>query len=50
MKNKNVKNQGQANFNDYSSVNYGGWSKPNIKQYSGSGTLCDAGIDSDYYP
>lgn len=35
-------------FSDFSK--FGGWSKPNIKQYKGDTTLCGAGVDKDYYP
>lgn len=35
-------------FSDFSS--FGGWSKPNIKQYKGDTTLCGAGVDMDFYP
>lgn len=34
-------------FSDFSS--FGGWSKPNIKQYKGDTTLCSAGVDMDFY-
>ena len=39
---------GQTTFSDFSS--FGGWSKPNIKQYQGDVTLCGAGVDKNYYP
>ena len=35
-------------FSDFSS--FGGWSKPNIKQFAGDVTLCGAGVDKNYYP
>lgn len=39
---------GSASFSDFSS--FGGWSKPNIKQYQGDTTLCGAGVDKNFYP
>ena len=39
---------GVANFNDFKP--FGGWTKPNIKQYSGTTTLCGAGVDLSWYP
>jgi GH25 family lysozyme M1 (1,4-beta-N-acetylmuramidase) len=35
-------------FSDFSS--FGGWSKPNVKQYQGDTTLCGAGVDLNFYP
>lgn len=35
-------------FSDFAS--FGGWSKPNIKQYAGDTTLCGAGVDKNFYP
>ena len=35
-------------FSDYTA--FGGWSKPNIKQYKGDATVCSAGVDLNYYP
>ena len=35
-------------FSDF--LPFGGWSKPNIKQYAGDTTLCGAGVDKNYYP
>ena len=29
---------------------FAGWSKPAIKQYGGTGSLCGAGVDLDWYP
>eukprot|EP01103_Thecamoeba_quadrilineata_P011975 TRINITY_DN297_c0_g1_i2.p1 TRINITY_DN297_c0_g1~~TRINITY_DN297_c0_g1_i2.p1 ORF type:complete len:220 (-),score=28.46 TRINITY_DN297_c0_g1_i2:88-747(-) len=29
---------------------FGGWSKPAMKQYKGSTSLCGTGVDLDYYP
>jgi hypothetical protein len=40
---------GVANFNDWSSVYFGGWSKPSIKQYLGDKVLCGVGIDYNFY-
>ena len=37
----------QPNYSDF--VPFGAWSKPAIKQYEGSHTLCGCGIDSNYY-
>ena len=37
-----------ASFNDFAP--FGGWSKPNIKQYQGSASLCGATVDLNYYP
>lgn len=39
---------GNPSFSDWSS--FGGWSKPAMKQYSGSGSLCGVGVDSNWYP
>ena len=36
-----------ASFSDF--VPFGGWSKPNIKQYQGTTYLCSTAIDKDYY-
>jgi len=36
------------NFNDF--VPFSGWSKPSIKQYEGTHTVCGAGVDADWYP
>jgi hypothetical protein len=36
-----------ASFSDFSS--FGGWTKPAIKQYQGTTTLCSAGVDLNYY-
>lgn len=38
-----------ASFSDWSSVSFGGWSKPAIKQYKGDTTLCGAGVDLNFY-
>ena len=34
------------NFDDF--IEFGGWTKPNIKQYEGTHTLCSSGVDGDY--
>ncbi|ORX49907.1 glycoside hydrolase [Hesseltinella vesiculosa] len=34
-------------FSDFSS--FGGWTKPTIKQYSGSANVCGASVDLNYY-
>jgi hypothetical protein len=39
---------GAATFSDF--VSFGGWSKPNIKQFQGDTTLCGAGVDKNFYP
>ncbi len=33
----------KANFTDFNA--YGGWTKPKIKQYVGSASVCGAGVD-----
>ncbi len=40
---------GVASFNDWGSVSFGGWSKPNIKQYKGTTTVCSSGVDLSFY-
>lgn len=37
-------------FNDYPALEFGGWSKPTVKQFKGTSTLCNAGVDYSYYP
>jgi hypothetical protein len=39
---------GSPSFGDFSS--FGGWGKPNIKQFQGDVTLCGAGVDKNFYP
>lgn len=39
---------GSASFSDFGS--FGGWTKPNIKQFVGDTTLCGAGVDKNFYP
>jgi len=34
-------------FSDFSS--FGGWTKPAIKQYAGTTSICSTSIDKDYY-
>jgi hypothetical protein len=34
-------------FSDFAP--FGGWSRPNIKQYQGDTTLCGAGVDKNFY-
>lgn len=36
-----------AAFSDFKS--FGGWTKPNIKQYKGDTTLCGFGVDLNFY-
>lgn len=38
---------GSASFADFSP--FGGWTRPNIKQFSGTSSLCGAGVDKDFY-
>ncbi|KAH3768092.1 glycoside hydrolase family 25 protein [Pelomyxa schiedti] len=35
-------------FSDF--VAFGGWTSPSIKQYQGTTTLCNTGVDLDWYP
>jgi GH25 family lysozyme M1 (1,4-beta-N-acetylmuramidase) len=35
-------------FSDFQA--FGGWTRPNIKQFQGDTTLCGAGVDKNYYP
>ena len=35
-------------FSDFAA--FGGWTKPNIKQFQGDTTLCGAGVDKNFYP
>lgn len=39
---------GSASFSDFSA--FGGWTKPTIKQFQGTNSLCGASIDKNYYP
>jgi len=36
-------------FSDYSSVSFGGWTTPAMKQYEGDATLCSFDVDENYY-
>ena len=36
-----------ASFSDFAA--FGGWSKPAIKQYAGTTSICSASIDKNYY-
>lgn len=35
-------------FSDWS--DFGGWTRPSIKQYQGDITKCGAGVDVNWYP
>lgn len=39
---------GSASFSDFSA--FGGWTKPNIKQFQGDQTVCGADVDKNYHP
>jgi len=39
---------GSPSFGDFSP--FGGWSRPNIKQYAGDTTKCGVGVDLNWYP
>jgi len=39
-----------AAFSDTTYYQFGGWTKPNIKQYSGSATQCSISVDLNWYP
>ena len=39
---------GSKSFSDFQS--FGGWAKPNIKQYLGDKSSCSAGVDYNWYP
>jgi hypothetical protein len=36
-------------FSDWSTVSFGGWGKPAIKQYAGDKVLCSTGVDLNFY-
>jgi len=38
----------KKDFSDFSP--FGGWTHPNIKQYAGDATVCNMGVDLNYYP
>ena len=39
---------GRQTFDDFKG--FGGWVKPNIKQYAGTTSVCGASVDLNYYP
>eukprot|EP01100_Stratorugosa_tubuloviscum_P011995 TRINITY_DN54_c1_g1_i4.p1 TRINITY_DN54_c1_g1~~TRINITY_DN54_c1_g1_i4.p1 ORF type:complete len:225 (-),score=110.25 TRINITY_DN54_c1_g1_i4:70-720(-) len=39
---------GSASFSDF--VAFGGWTKPAIKQYAGTTSICSASVDKSWYP
>jgi len=39
---------GKKDFSDFSS--FGGWARPNIKQFAGDATVCGMGVDINWYP
>jgi len=41
---------GEANFNDKWAFDFGGWSKPAIKQYDDHGAGCGCDADVSWYP
>ena len=41
-------NPPNPSFSDFKT--FGGWTKPNIKQYKGTSTDCGASVDNDWYP
>merc|ERR1719397_2444059 len=38
----------EPNFSDFEE--FGGWTKPNIKQYMGDKTSCNVGVEYNWYP
>ncbi|CAD8185212.1 unnamed protein product [Paramecium pentaurelia] len=36
-------------FSDYAKYSFGGWTTPNIKQYNGDQTVCNADVDLNFY-
>ena len=40
-------NTPNPSFSDF--VPFGGWSKPNVKQYKGTTSLCGASVDENWY-
>jgi GH25 family lysozyme M1 (1,4-beta-N-acetylmuramidase) len=38
-----------ANFGDWAGLSFGGWGKPNMKQYVGDTGLCGVNVDLDCY-
>jgi len=41
---------GEANFDDSWAYEFGGWTSPAMKQFSGDATVCGDDIDQDWYP
>jgi len=41
-------NTPNPSFSDFKS--FGGWSKPNVKQYVGTTSICSASVDKNWYP
>jgi GH25 family lysozyme M1 (1,4-beta-N-acetylmuramidase) len=41
---------GSGDFDDSTYYEFGGWSSPNIKQFSDGGDACGLSFDSDWYP
>ncbi len=39
---------GKESFSDFTA--FGGWTKPHMKQFQGTTTLCGAGVDKNYLP
>lgn len=39
---------GIPSFSDFKP--FGGWTKPTIKQYKGTSSLCGASVDLNYHP
>lgn len=39
---------GNPSFSDFSA--FGGWSKPTIKQFQGTNTVCGVSLDKNFYP
>ena len=40
---------GKASFDDWESNQFGGWTRPNMKQWAGSAIVCDYDVDLSYY-
>ena len=40
---------GKETFDDYAALSFGGWTKPTVKQYKGTTTKCNAGVDLSFY-
>jgi len=41
---------GEANFDDSWAYEFGGWTSPTMKQYSGDATICSDDVDQDWMP